>query len=79
MRRERAAQCGQYTYRSSSLPVTVEAPSDRRLFAMCLLAAVSAFLIWMVALQDLGAFSMIVVAVLVFAVLMFIDGYRRSV
>lgn len=45
---------------------------------MCLLAAVSGFLIWMLAFQETGGFAMIGIAVLVFAVLMFVDGYRSS-
>ncbi len=45
---------------------------------MCLLAAVSGFLVWVFAFQDTGGFAMIGIAVLIFAVLMFIDGYRSS-
>jgi hypothetical protein len=45
---------------------------------MCLAAAISAFIIWILGFQQTGGFSMIIIAVLIFAVLMFIDGYRSS-
>jgi hypothetical protein len=45
----------------------VEVPSDRRLFVMCLAAAISAFIIWMLGFQQTGGFSMIIIAVLIFA------------
>jgi hypothetical protein len=54
----------------------MDGPADRRLFGMCLLAAVAAFLLWVVALQETGGVTMLVIAVVLFAVLMFVDGYR---
>ena len=50
-------------------------PSDARLFAMCLVSAIVALAVYVAALTAYSAWWLFPIAIVVFAVLMFVDGY----
>ncbi|WP_202911865.1 hypothetical protein [Natrialba swarupiae] len=56
----------------------MDTPSDKRLFAMCLISALTGFIAWRVFGTDYGGGLILFIAIAVFAVLMFADGYKQT-
>ncbi|NGM69074.1 hypothetical protein G6M89_08635 [Natronolimnobius sp. AArcel1] len=56
----------------------MDSPPDSRLFAMCLLSALTAFVVWVLFGSAYNGGVILFIAIAVFAVLMFIDGYRQT-
>jgi len=53
----------------------MDTPADRRFFGLCLLASVAGFGTWLLAFPKSSATWIFVIAVVVLAVLTFVDGY----
>lgn len=53
----------------------MDTPSNPRLLGMCLIAAVTGFVVWFLALPDTSGVLILGIAIVVLAMLMFVDGY----
>ena len=53
----------------------MDTPSDARLFGMCLVSAIVALVVYVAVLTEYSAWWLFPIAIVVFAVLMFVDGY----
>lgn len=53
----------------------MDTPSDARLFGMCLGSAIVALAVYLAVLTEYSAWWLFPIAIVVFAVLMFVDGY----
>ncbi|WP_458190012.1 hypothetical protein [Haladaptatus sp. NG-WS-4] len=56
----------------------MNASSGWKLFGMCLVAAVMSFIIWSVYFPSMQGVLALAMAIVIFAVLSLVDGYRNS-